>query len=181
MCEYQALTNWEAPHFLANFLNNKTVLPAWCFVLKWNLDPSHTLLCSAISQSHCWSVVCKILVVFITLRCFCLLGQPLRAATPQIAQFAAELQQNDLCCYCWSVFCFLRCGWKSDLHLGVISHLSPRQMAVNPPCAAYRGASRATLCAPPHCSSRTAPPCCLHWVNSAHNPRLNVKYFLQGK
>lgn len=68
MCEYQALSNWEAPYFLANFLNYKTVLPAQCLVLKRNLDHSHTLLCCAISQARCWSVVCKLLIAFITLQ-----------------------------------------------------------------------------------------------------------------
>lgn len=174
--EYLVPNDWKTPFLLANFLNYKIILPVWSLVSKQILT---TVLLSSTMPPAQPSVS---LLPINTL--FHLSYQDIFASLAKLFKLLS-LQQSHCrttsAAIAGPVSCFLRCRWKSDLHLGGISHSSSRWMAVDPPSAAWRGASQVTLCVPPSCTSRTASLQCLYWVNSAHNLRLNIKYFLQGK
>lgn len=130
--EYLALNNWKPPCLWANFLNCKTVLPV-CLVLKRILDHSCPLLSSPMSSAqppesllaaNTWSHLSHYGI-------FASLAKLLKLLSLQQSH-----DRTTSAAIAGPVPCFLRCRWKCDLHLGVISHSSPRWIAVDPPWAA---------------------------------------------
>lgn len=161
---YLVLNNWKPPCLWANLLNYRSVLPA-CLVLTWILDHRCPLLPCHQPSKH--------LITFITLWYFCLLGQTL-----QTAQLATKPRQHNLCCHCRSHFVLPEVQmeiWPSPWSdFPFIIKMNSCRSTLSCLKSDWQGILHS-------CTSRAAALQSLHRVNSAHNLRLNVKYFLQGK